>query len=304
MKTETGKDLIKSKGMREKTKRNISGWLFLIPSVALLYFIVWRPAIYGGYLSFFDLKGFTPSGFVGLKNYKIVLSHTDFIKTLRNTGFYVMWSVIIGFLPPLILALMINEMKRFTGFAKFALYAPSMLPSIVVSMLWYYMYYPDASGLLNMVAGWFGASPQAWLQDSRMVIPCIIISMTWNCMGGTMLMYLAALQGVNRDLYEAALIDGAGIFKRIFKIALPELQGVMLLFFCKQIIGVFQIMEQPMAMTGGGPNGASLTLGLQIYRYAFVYGKAGNSLALGMFVFVLLSFMSVLYSALDKKINE
>lgn len=284
-------------------KKNISGWLFLLPAIILLYFVILRPIIQGAYLSLFDLKGYTPTKFVGFENYKIVLSNTDFIKTLRNTVEYVGISLIVGYLPPLIIALMINEMTKGSGFVKFALYAPGMVPAIVVSMLWYYIYYPDASGLLNMAITAFGGSPQQWIQDPHLVILYIVISMTWSGMGGTMLMYLAAMQGINRELYEAAQIDGAGVFKRIFKITLPEIYGVMLLFFCQQIIGVFQVMEQPLAMTGGGPDGASLSLGLQTYRYAFVYGKTGNSLALGIITFLILLVMTVVYHKMDKKIN-
>ena len=202
------------------------------------------------------------------------------------------------------MAFMLNEMRCFSRFVRFSLYAPCMIPAIITSMLWYYIYYPDGTGLLNMLITNFGGQPFGWLQDSKWTIPCIVISMTWNSFGGTMLLYLAALQGINRELYEAALIDGAGVFKRITKIAIPELRGIMLLTFCRQIIAVFGTTEQPLAMTGGGPNGASLTLGLQSYRYAFVYGKVGNSLALSVVTFLILLSLTFVYAKMDKKINQ
>ena len=106
--------------------------------------------------------------------------------------------------------------------------------------------------------------------------------------GSTTLMYLAALQGVNNELYEAALLDGAGFIRRIFTVALPKISGIMLLFFANQIIAVFQIMEQPLAMTGGGPDNASMSLGLWSYYNGFVYFDAGSSLATGVITFLIL----------------
>ena len=119
-----------------------------------------------------------------------------------------------------------------------------------------------------------------------------------------MLIYLAALQGVNRELYEVALLDGAGFFKRIIKITIPQISGVMLVNFVMQIIGVFQIMEQPLAMTGGGPNGASMSLGLLGYRYAFQNYKVGNALALNVVMFLMLIVLTIFYFAVKNKVEQ
>ena len=189
------------------------------------------------------------------------------------------------------------------SFFRFAMYLPSMAPGIAISMLWYYMYYPNGSGLLNMLLGWFGIEPQVWLQNANMTIPLILISSTWKSMGGTLLLYLAALQGVNRELYEAALMDGAGIWKRIRYVMLPEVSGILLLNLVRQIISVFQIMEEPLVMTGGGPNNASMSLGLLAYRNAFQYFKIGNALAVNVIMFLLLVVLTLFYFKLEKKIN-
>ena len=117
-------------------------------------------------------------------------------------------------------------------------------------------------------------------------------------------MYLATLQGTNQSLYEAARLDGAGFWQRVRHITWPHCRGIILLLAVKQIIGVFSVTEQPMVMTGGGPNGASMSLGLTNYYYAFKYGAMQKSLALGVITFVILSGLTVVYFKLDKKINE
>lgn len=119
-----------------------------------------------------------------------------------------------------------------------------------------------------------------------------------------MIMYLASLQGINRELYEAARIDGAGFWGRIRYVLFPHMRGIVLLMAIRQIISVFQITEQPMTMTGGGPNGASMSLGLQMYNYAFKFGQTDRSLAVGVIMFVILIGLTVVYFKLEKKYSD
>ena len=140
------------------------------------------------------------SGFAGLKNYRLILKDTGFLRTLLNTLLYVFWSLIIGYWVPFVLAVMLNEVLRGKSFFRFAMYLPSMAPGIAISMLWYYMYYPNGSGLLNMLLGWFGIEPQVWLQNANMTIPLIVITMSWSSFGSTMILYMADLQSVNNEV--------------------------------------------------------------------------------------------------------
>ena len=128
--------------------------------------------------------------------------------------------------------------------------------------------------------------------------------MTWHGFGSTLIMYLATLQGVNNELYEAARIDGAGLFQRIKVVLFPHMRSLLLLLIIKQMIGVFQVVEQPLAMTGGGPNNASMSLGLTNYFYAFKFGQYEKSLALGTITFLLLIGMTFVYFHFDKKSQD
>lgn len=285
-------------------RRSLSGWILLIIPVFLFIMIVWRPIVDGIAYSFFDLKGFVPEEFVGLRNYIDVLTDTNFIRTMWNTIQYVIWSVIIGMPLPIILAIMLNEMMHGQNTFKFALYLPAVLPAIAVSLIWKMLYLDGPGGMLNMFLSLFGLEPMKWLSNSTLVIPLIIISVVWQGLGGSVILYFAALQGIDLELYEAASLDGAGFFRRMWHITFPHIGGTILLLTVRNVIGIFQIVEQPLAMTGGGPNGASLSLGLQNYFYAFKFGQYEKSVALGVISFVLMVGLTLIYYKTDKKLQD
>ena len=285
-------------------KKDAGAWMLLIPSAFLTYLLTIRPQALGIFWSFFNMKGFTVEDFVGFDNYRRVVTDTAFAQTFLNTWIYVLWSLVIGLALPFVIAIVMNELIRARKTVRVITYLPAIMPAVAVSMLWYYMYYPDASGLLNMLLAKFGREPYVWLQDSRFTILYIIISMTWSGAGGTALYYFAGLQGINRELYEAAMMDGAGFFRRIRVVTIPQMSGMLILFAIKQCIAVFNIVDQPMQMTGGGPNNASMSLGLLNYRYAFVNYKPQFTLALGVIMLIILSLFSVIYFAVNKRIEE
>ena len=296
--------IMQRKNMGRFVKKNSVGWIMLLPTVIFAYLVVWRPTIMGFYNSLFKMQGSTRLDFVGLRNYIEIISDTNFLKVLVNTFKYTGFSLIIGFLPPLIIAILLNEVRRGQYFFRMGLYLPVVLPGIAVYMLWTYMYMPGDAGLLNTIFGFFGIEPYIWLQDSKMAIVWITVTMTWSGMGGTILMYFAAIQGINPDLYEAAAIDGGKIRHKLRYIVLPEIYPIALLLFVKQIIGVFQVMEQPLTMTGGGPNGATESLALLAYKYAFEYFKFDKGMATGVITFLILLFMTIFYIKLEKKVNQ
>lgn len=284
--------------------REISAWILILPAVICVYFLLIRPQILSIYASFFNMKGYTIREFVGLDNYRRVINDTMFLKILGNTVKYVIYSILIGFAVPIIIAIMLNELVHARNTMRTLVYLPNILPSVAALMLWYLMYYPDQSGLLNMILSKVGIAPYTWLQDSRHTILYIVISMTWCGAGGTAIYYFAALQGVSRELYEAAMMDGAGFLKRIRIVTLPHISGVALLFLVRQIISVFSVMEQPMQMTDGGPNGASTSMALQIYKYGFKSGKPQLAMALGVIMFLILIVVTIFYFYLNKKIEN
>ena len=303
MKSKSGKTK-KKKSASFYKKSFVSSWLFAVPALILMYLFIWRPTVMGFVWSFFKMKGYRPTYFIGMRNYIEVVKDTQFVSLFLNTLQYVFWSLVIGFLPPLLLAIIVNEIVHFRQKIMTFLYLPSIIPAIAVSLLWKQMYDPSATGLLNTVLAKFGAAPYQWLGDKNFVILWIIVSMTWKSFPGAMLLYYSALQNVSQDLYEAATIDGAGMVRRAWHVLRPQIMGVLILNFVRQIIGVFQVMEQPLAMTDGGPVNASASLGYQLYRYGFVTQRVGHAMALGTIIFVVLIFMTIFYFKLNKKLEE
>ena len=287
-------------------QRDFSAWILLVPMLFCVYYFILRPQILSIYWSFYDMVKYEPQEFVGLKNYIMVVTRPDFLQTVKNTVMYVFYSMVIGFPLPFILALIMNELVHFRKTTRVLVYLPSIMPAMAISLLWTFIYNPADGGLLNMILTYFGMEPYQWLQDSRFTILWIIVSMTWNGCGATALYYFAGMQGINRELYEAALIDGAGYWRRVRIVTLPHMYGMLVLFGIRQIIGVFNTMEQVLQMTGGGPNNASVTLGLLNYRYAFNSGgrNAQYALALGVMIFVVLSVFAIIYFKIDKKLQE
>lgn len=285
-------------------KKNWSGWMLLIPAALVLYFFVIRTTFLGAYWSLFNMKGFKVTDFIGLENYRRVITDMSFMKNLWNTVQYVLWSIVFGYPLPIILAVLLNEAVHLRNTFRFIIYFPGVLPSVAVSLLWFFVLSPTQGGLFNQILSIFGVAPYGWLQDANWTIFYIILSMTWSGCGGTAIYYFAALQGVSRELYEAAIMDGAGFFKRFWVVTMPHIYSISLLFLVRQIIGVFSVMDQVMQMTDGGPNGASMTLGLQIYRYAFVDYRPQFAMALGMVMFFLMIGFTIFYFYMDKKLAE
>ncbi len=292
--------------LRKKQKRKVTlgAWLLLLPAVVVLYLMIWRPSVMGIFWSFFKMKGYTPTEFVGLENYIRVISDTQFGMVMWNTVQYVFWSFVIGFIPPILIAFMLNEMVHFRNGFRIIAYLPAILPGVTILLLWYFIYYPSATGMLNMLLGWFGIEPYIWLNDARFTIIYIVIEMTWAGFPGTMFLYYTTIQGIQTELYEAATLDGANPFQKFWHVSLPQISGLLLLNVVRQLIGVFQVMQEPMVMTGGGPNGASISVGYQLYQYGFVQGRVGQSLALGTIVFVILIIATCFYFWLNKKTED
>ena len=255
--------------IKRSLRQDFGSWILLVPTLLMFIVVLWQPLISGVVLSFFETKGYDAVRFIGLQNYYDIFTNSEFMAALKNTFSYTIWSLIIGYLLPLFIAIMLNEIVHLKSFFRFMFYFPCMIPAMATALLWYFLLNPSEGGILNMLLASLGMAPSQWLQNSSLTIPLIVITMTWRQFGGAMLIYLAALQGVNRDLYEAASIDGAGFFRRVWYIQIPQLKSLMMLMLVRQIISVFQVMQEPLAMTGGGPNNASISLMLESYYYGF-----------------------------------
>lgn len=291
------------KNMLTAIKRNLGGWVLLIPCVFCFVICVWQPLISGIILSFFKTRGYDAVQFIGLGNYKAVITNSEFNAALINSIAYTVWSLIIGFMLPMIVAIMLNELVHMNSFFKVSIYFPTMMPSVAAALLWYFMFDPGQGGILNMLLRTLHLPMCQWLQNPHLTIILIVFTMTWKGFGGAALIYLASLQGINQELYEAASLDGAGFWKKTTRITFPAISSLTMLMLIMQIISVFQTMNEPLTMTEGGPNNVSISLALESYFYAFRYFQAGRSMAVGAITFLILAVLTVVYQITSKHID-
>jgi multiple sugar transport system permease protein len=212
---------------------------------------------------------------------------------VKNTAYFAVLALIFGYPIPLMAAVLISESRRFRGTYSALAYLPVVLPPVVGVLLWKYVFYePSSVGLFNTVLGWVGIGPYGWLQSPGTAMPALVVESTWANAGTTVIIYLAALMSVDRDLYDAASVDGAGLWRKVWHITVPQLRGVLLVTFMLQIIGTAQVFLEPYLFTSGGPANATLTVLLLVYQYAF-----GNSVGVGFGEAAALSLMVAAFLA-------
>ena len=282
----------------EYYNRNIAGPSFLVPAIILFALFSWWPISWSMVISFMDYNVNQPSGWVGLENYRFLLDDPSFPIAWRNVIMFVGLALIIGFFIPVILAITINEMRHLKGFLRLGYYLPAILPVVVISLIWKYLYNPGPGGLFNTILQPFGIGPVHWLFTDPMAIFSMVIMTTWRGAGSTMIIYLAALQGIPSQLYEAAEIDGASIWKRIQHITLPQILPIMSIILILQMLNTFKVFAEPWIMT----KGKTVTIMSFIYEKAFHSMNMGVATAMSMTLFAALILLSLIYFYIQKKV--
>lgn len=285
-----------------KGKETLTAWLIMLPGIVLFAFFLWEPLLESMRMSLYRTRNVELVEFVGFANFVSVFGKDDFIQALINTFSYTFWSLIIGFLLPIFIALLIGETARSRGFFRTAAYLPNILPGLAVIILWTAFFSAEKSGVVNILLGKLGIPRMAYLSQAGYVIPIIVLVATWKGAGATALIYMAGMASINPEMYEAATLDGAGIFKRIRHITLPAIFNLGSTLLILQIISIFQIMYEPMVLTRGGPDNASLSLMLLMWRYAFGgsmdFGKAS---AVAVIITLILLGFTALYSIVNRR---
>lgn len=291
----------KEAGLSTHTRKKLMGYLFLLPAVVLFLYFVWYPVILTFIMSFQKVNLAGATSYAGIANFKTLFADPVFAKAWANAAEFTVLSLLIGYLVPVFLAILINEVRYGQAFFRISVYLPRVAPQVAVSILWLWLFDPSL-GLLNTILGWFKLPDSQWLLSSTSALPSLVLMATWAGFGGTAIIYLAGLQGVPEELYEAAEIDGAGIWQRAWNITIPQLKPVMMVMFIMQILGTMQVFSEPFIMTGGGPNNATMTILLLIYRYAFVYLDLGVASAASLLLFIVLAILSFLYFKLESRV--
>lgn len=299
------------KELKSSTKEAISAYLFLMPNLIGFLVFTFLPVFISLLLSFYEYDIITwPPKFVGLSNFvkllgfhsengRIVANDYNFWKFLWNTIF-LMFSIPINMMASLALAIAMNQKIKGVVTFRTIFFLPSICPGVAVAILWLWIFNPEY-GMLNNIIYWMGKflglsfqGPQ-WLSSPGWAKPALMIMNFWTYLGGmNMILYLAALQGIPRELYEAADIDGANGWQKFWAITWPQISPTTFFIFIMSLIWGFQGgFMQAFIMTGGGPGGATTTLEYYIFNNLYVWQKAGYAAAVAWFLFVVIFIVSL-----------
>ncbi|OYP14188.1 MULTISPECIES: carbohydrate ABC transporter permease [Streptomyces] len=272
---------------------------FLLGGLLCFALFSWYPAIRAVVIAFQTYTPGSPPQWAGTANFTRVLHDPEFTAAWRNTLAFTLLALLIGFAIPFVLALVLNELRHARAFFRVAVYLPVMIPPVVSALLWKWFYDPGA-GLANEALRFAHLPTSNWSNGTDTALVSLVIVATWANMGGTVLIYLAALQSIPGELYEAAELDGANLLQRVRHVTIPQTRFVILMLMLLQIIATMQVFTEPFVITGGGPEDATVTVLYLIYKYAFLYNDFGGACALSVLLLLLLGAFSALYLRLTR----
>jgi len=286
------------KSLRPTTREAIYGYVFISPWLGGFLVLTLGPMVAALVISFYRTDFLTTTYWVGLKWWGSLLTDQLVHKAFINTFYFAAVSVPAKTVMALMIAVLLNQGIRGQSFWRTVYYLPSVVSGVAVSILFAWLYHPDV-GLINTLLRYVGIHGPAWLQDDLWAMPSMILMSLWGA-GAPMIIYLAGMRGIPTVLYEAAQIDGAGPIRRFFSITIPMLSPTILFNLVMNLIGSWQVFTQAYVMTEGGPNNATLTMVLHIYRTAFSNGYFGyaSAQAWGLFIVVLALVLLALRSTL------
>ena len=282
-------------GRLSRHRRREVAWALVCVAPAVLGFVLWQlgPILGSLYVALTDWRIAGTPSWVGAENFSRIFTEDRlFRKSLAVTAYYSLGSVPLRMLVAFAVAVLLNQRIRALPVFRTIFYLPSIVPLIASSVLWIWLFNPDF-GLLNALITPLGFRRSAWIYGSGSVIPALILMSLWD-IGPMMIIFLAGLQGVPRQLYEAVEIDGGNPWHKMSRITIPLVTPTILFNLILSIIGAMQTFVQPYVMTEGGPNNASLLYVLYLYNKAFQQSQMGYASALAWVLFVVIALLSLI----------
>lgn len=274
----------------------LTALIFILPAVlGTLIFIV-IPVIFSFSLSFVDWDLLSPMKFVGLSNFKDVLTDSTFVQVLINTFVFAIASSVFAVIIPLVLACILNTKIRGNNFYKTAYFLPFITPMIVIAIVWQWVFDPNI-GLLNQILH----THIKWLYDVRFAMPALIAVSVWKLIGYNMIIFLSGLSTINQEVLEAAKIDGANSWQVFKNVTVPLLSPTIFFVIVITSISSFQVFDLIYVMTQGGPDNSTMVLVYSIYKYAFEYFDVGKASAIAYILFAIIFVLVLCQWKLRKK---
>ena len=274
---------------------------FLVPSLIGLAIFYLAPMLISVFISFTNWNGldrlmapgFMAEHYIGLQNYKEILTSDEFWKVLGNTLEYIVLYIPLMLIVSLAVAALLSRQRKGVGVFRVLYYIPVLTSWVAASLIWKTILAPQF-GAMNNILALFGIEGPGWLLDEKWAMPAIVLVSVWKDMGFFGLILLSGIIGINKSYYEAAEIDGAGAMTRFFKITLPLLTPAIFYVLVVSLINSFQLFPQIMIMTDGGPNGATQVMVERIYKYGFRYFEMGYASAFSWILFVIIMLCTAL----------
>lgn len=287
---------ITKKKKRLSMRTEAAGILLLLPCVASLFLFKYLPIALGFFVSFFKIDIVNlPGEFIGFENYIRAFKDSQFLDAFMHNVKYFAYGLVMNFWVPIVLAMLVDETRKGRTLFRLGYFIPACTPAIAMTVLWKYFWQPDY-GLANFILGRLGLEPQLWLNDPGLVYFCMVFPSLVICGGMNMVIYLAALQDVPREHYEAAMIDGASIIKRIRYITLPAIKNIVVLMLTLSIINAFNAMENILVLTGGGPMNSTQTMFLYAYQVGVNTMDYSYAMTMCTIVFVFVMTLTVVFN--------
>ncbi|MBW3593698.1 MAG: sugar ABC transporter permease [Actinobacteria bacterium] len=283
------------RGVAREFRRSWSAYLFISPGLVLFGLFTLFALGFAFYLSFHEWSVIEKEKpFVGFENYRDILDDERFQRSVINTFYFTGASVPLTMFFGLLIALMLNQPIRLRAFFRALYYLPVVTPFVVVAILWKFLYNADF-GLFNyyLLKTNLIEDPLLWLSDKDLAMPAVVLMSIYSGIGSSMLLYLAGLQSIPEELYEAAKVDGAGAVRRFRHITVPQLAPTTLFLLVVGIIYSLQVFTQIFVMTGGGPVDRTTTMVYYIYLSAFKFFEMGYATALAFFLFAMVLVFTV-----------
>lgn len=284
------------------SKQAAFGLAIILPTLAILAIFRFLPMVQALYLSLTAYDLVHPPKFVGLANFVSLVQDPLFLKSARVSLTYVLFSVVPVLPLSLGLAVLFNRSIFIKNLLRSAIFMPVVMPAVVMAVVWTFMYQQD--GLINTILGWLGIDPVPWLRSSATALWAVILIGIWRATPYYMVIFLAGLQAIPADYYDAARIDGAGSWASFRHITLPLLKPTTLLVVVMNVIVAMKVFAVPMIMTGGGPADSTRVLPLFIYQTAFEFFDMGRAAAMSVFLFVGVMLFSLVQVRLFTRADE
>jgi multiple sugar transport system permease protein len=280
-----------------RRRESLVGYLMILPAVIGFLVFTAGPILASLALSLTDFNIISPPSWVGLQNYRDLVQDQLFWQAVKVTVKYAVVALPLGLILALAVAVLLNQKVRWVALWRTIYYLPALVSGAAVAVLWSWILNPEF-GVVNLLLRAIGINGPNWLGDPRTALPSLIMVSLWG-VGGSVVIYLAGLQGIPTDLYDAAKVDGANVWQRFIQVTLPMLSPVIFFNLVIGLIAAFQFFTEPFVMTDGGPQNSTLTYMLYLYRNAFDYLRMGYASALAwvFFVVVLLLTLAVFRSS-------